>query len=59
MRPATTRPASTGPEFPRQGDHHHVGDRALGGENREKPVQLCSASTMPEKIAVNPTTGRE
>ena len=32
---------------------------ALSAWKREKPVKLCSASTMPVKIAVRPTTGSE
>ena len=32
---------------------------APSAEKRAKPVWLCSASTMPVKMAVNPTTGSE
>ncbi len=57
-RPATIRPASTGPSS-RVSETTTMVGMALSAWKREKPVKLCSASTMPVKTAVRPTTGRE
>ena len=57
-RPATISPASTGPSS-RVIDRTTIVATALCASKREKPVWLCSASTMPVKIAVSPTTGSE
>ena len=59
MRPATIRPASTGPSSRVIDSTTTVGDGAFGADKRAKPVWICSASTMPVKIAVRPTTGSE
>ncbi len=58
MRPATISPAITGPSS-RVTDSTTTVATALSAEKRAKPVCVCSASTMPVKIAVKPTTGSE
>ncbi len=56
-RPATISPASTGPSS-RVTDSTTRLATALSAEKRARPVEDCSASTMPVKIAVSATTGR-
>ena len=56
-RPATIRPASTGPSS-RVMDSTTRLATALSALKRDRPVADCSASTMPVKIAVSATTGR-
>ncbi len=56
-RPATISPASTGPSS-RVIDSTTSEATALSAENRDSPIEDCSASTMPVNTAVNATTGR-
>ncbi len=58
MRPATISAAITGPSS-RVIDSSTTVATAPCAAKREKPVWVCSASTMPVKIAVSPTTGSE
>ena len=58
IRPDTIKPASTGPSS-RVIESTTTLATAPSALNRAKPVKLCSASTMPVKTAVRPTTGNE
>ena len=58
MRPATISAAITWPNS-RVTESTTTVAVALAAPKREKPVLVCSASTMPVKTAVRPTTGSE
>ena len=57
-RPATINPANTGASSLVIDNTTTLGI-ALSAENLEKPVYDCKARTIPVKIAVSPTTGKE
>ena len=57
-RPATINPANTGASSLVIDSTTTLG-MALSAENLEKPVYDCKANTIPVKIAVRPTTGKE
>ncbi len=59
MRPATIRPAITGPNSRVMPSTTTCAMALSPPVRREKPVWSWSASTMPMKIAVSPTTGSE